>query len=79
MTKPTKNTDPFPVVKFYCPTCGQQMWESVPIPKIWGEVRELSLDSLKWQAECSDCILISLRKETKSEDLQVLRSGSKSL
>ncbi len=43
------------IVRFFCPKCGEEMWQGVPRKNIWDEVRELSFRSLQYQAECSDC------------------------
>ena len=49
-------------VRFYCNTCGKEIWQEMPEHK----QLELTVKEAIDQAECSDCLLKRLRKEDVS-------------
>ena len=63
------------VVKFFCPRCGKEMWESVDWEQEWDRmVRYYSLASLKILLVCSDCTLEEIRADREADNVSVAKS-----
>lgn len=61
-----------PMVKFFCPTCGKEVWFLID----WNYARQYTLNALRILLVCSDCLLGEIRDNRRKDKCNVSMAKS---